>query len=656
MDWFLDFRDSQSPTGNGNKKSTGIEALLLNFASRQSRRPGFGVRLFVQGCVLAGCDYAVNKLSGVGLVNAFKLVRDCAFRHDSIRFSKLLEALQGRNKVGIDEKEYELNLAKSEAVFFYHLVKHRDGTVRPLCEPKEFDTENDEDENLHSFTHHFPAMQRFDNDWTFLGESPDHEKLLPSERSGEPPVPEIVIKANDGSNQAKGKGATTIPQLFKKAQNPTRNPYAKRNQTNPTRKRPREETTGPLREIGSNSTSIQSASSSKNMFSAFARKSDQSEAFTTDQNASPNPLVNTSSTGTDYRFVKRSYEPGEMEKRVKTMSRWYKKTYTTEDAERELEPQCYDHNQSSTMGYLQTVTPFDGQRSNRIIQSQLSGPQRALERVFRQPPQQEVPTFYDLTDVQSPVIGSIDDGFEDFGPARVSLDPSDVAANANVLPPHEAIDLCDEPEYNFQVPAQSPGRYFSSVQMPDPSTTKDMSFFGSAVQEDEFFEESHSSTSRYFGRSADGAGRQFSSPPLKMIHTGADSTGSSLITHNVDNDEVIDSPDIGGARRNPFQPMARHPQPKKSVGSQQNGIGKLQSMFARQRHLSSSQQSTGIKGWVRKVPKLGRQRPPSKRGSSIERQSNLITSFFNPSGRGSGIPQLEMNCNQTDEDFLWNSA
>jgi len=63
MAWLLGAPQT-SPAG---KAKSALEALLLNLAFRESKRPGFGVRLFVQGCVLAGCDYASNPLSGVGL-------------------------------------------------------------------------------------------------------------------------------------------------------------------------------------------------------------------------------------------------------------------------------------------------------------------------------------------------------------------------------------------------------------------------------------------------------------------------------------------------------------------------------------------------------------------------------------------------------------
>lgn len=63
MSWLLE----PSPTQQMAKAKSVLEGLLLNFASRELKRPGFGARLFVQGCVLAGCDYAANSLPGVGL-------------------------------------------------------------------------------------------------------------------------------------------------------------------------------------------------------------------------------------------------------------------------------------------------------------------------------------------------------------------------------------------------------------------------------------------------------------------------------------------------------------------------------------------------------------------------------------------------------------
>lgn len=149
------------------KSNNTFECILQNFAVRQSKRPGFGVRLFVMGCVLGGCDYSINTLEGVGLVNAFKLVRDNAFRNDSVRFQMILQSLPSKQKKKLNVEKYEERLAKSEAVFYYHYVKHFGGDVKPLLTPR---ISGEDDEKDAARTQHFPKMQRFENDWAFLGD------------------------------------------------------------------------------------------------------------------------------------------------------------------------------------------------------------------------------------------------------------------------------------------------------------------------------------------------------------------------------------------------------------------------------------------------------------------------------------------------------
>ena len=139
--------------------------ICRRLASRQANREGLGARLFVQSCVLAGSDYSINTLDGVGLINAFKLVRDNAFRDDSVRFLSILKSLPKKVKQKIDIEAYEERLAKSEAVFFYHPVLHIDRSIAPLMEPLLTQEENTD---KHNFTDHFPLMSRF-KDWSFLG-------------------------------------------------------------------------------------------------------------------------------------------------------------------------------------------------------------------------------------------------------------------------------------------------------------------------------------------------------------------------------------------------------------------------------------------------------------------------------------------------------
>ena len=163
MDWLLSLTSEEAarPITSTNT----LEVIFRRLAARQTKRKGFGVRLFVQGCILAGCDYRKN-IEGIGTTNAFKLVRDNAFRNDSVRFRKILESLPKKVKQNIDINEYEEILAKSEAIFFYHPVLHTDGNIKPLLNPR---LSPDECGDEHHFTDHYPFMSRFQGDWSFLG-------------------------------------------------------------------------------------------------------------------------------------------------------------------------------------------------------------------------------------------------------------------------------------------------------------------------------------------------------------------------------------------------------------------------------------------------------------------------------------------------------
>ena len=163
MDWLLSLtsEEASKPVTSTNT----LEVMFRRLAARQAKRKGFGVRLFVQGCILSGCDYR-KSLEGVGPTNAFKLVRDNAFRNDAVRFRKILESLPKKVKQKIDIDEYEQILAKSEAIFFYHPVLHTDGKIKPLLEPR---ISLDETGEEHHYTDHYPFMSRFEDDWSFLG-------------------------------------------------------------------------------------------------------------------------------------------------------------------------------------------------------------------------------------------------------------------------------------------------------------------------------------------------------------------------------------------------------------------------------------------------------------------------------------------------------
>ena len=165
MDWLLS-ASAENATQAVTSNNTTLEGILRRLAVRQAKRKGFGVRLFVQSCILAGSDYSINTLDGIGLIGAFKLVRDNAFRNDAVRFRHILNSLPKKIKQKIDINEYEERLAKSEAVFFYHPVIHTDGTIQTL-NPARISSEDNVDD--HHFTDHFPFMSRFQGDWSFLG-------------------------------------------------------------------------------------------------------------------------------------------------------------------------------------------------------------------------------------------------------------------------------------------------------------------------------------------------------------------------------------------------------------------------------------------------------------------------------------------------------
>ena len=201
MEWLL--RPVLDSSANHNSE-TALETLLKNLATRQSRRPGFGVRLFVQACVLAGCDYAPNQLHGVGLVNAFKLVRDNAHRNDNVRFEKVLTSMPRKARADIDIKQYEVILAKSEAIFYYHLVRDATGRIQPLLNPRFSHKDNGD---VHHFSDHFPFFERFEGDLSFLGMAKD----IPPNKAFETYLPdETAISVEEKSPESRKRSRQPV--------------------------------------------------------------------------------------------------------------------------------------------------------------------------------------------------------------------------------------------------------------------------------------------------------------------------------------------------------------------------------------------------------------------------------------------------------------
>ena len=194
MDWLLSDSAPKSKTAVATKNNN-LETILRRFATRQAVHKGFGVRLFVQSCILAGSDYSINTLDGIGLISAFKLVRDNAFRNDSVRFKKILQSLPKKIKGKINIDEYEERLAKSEAVFFYHPVQNFNGDITPLLTPRTSPPEDEEDKRAN----HFPSMSRFHDDWSFLGDISPPGSSSSNESTNKKPINESQLVQKDTS-------------------------------------------------------------------------------------------------------------------------------------------------------------------------------------------------------------------------------------------------------------------------------------------------------------------------------------------------------------------------------------------------------------------------------------------------------------------------
>lgn len=185
---------------------TALLSLLQTMVTRESRQPGSGARLFVQSCILSGCDYAPSRLSGVGLVTAFKMIVDNSHRDPDSRFSHVLKLIP-REKISLDIDEdnaqfneiepyrkhkpepydlYEELLSKSEAVFYHHHVLHlKSMDIAPLMMPKSSASDGMakstvSDEQVHSptdnsnRTQYFPCLNRFAANISFIGSDQGH--------------------------------------------------------------------------------------------------------------------------------------------------------------------------------------------------------------------------------------------------------------------------------------------------------------------------------------------------------------------------------------------------------------------------------------------------------------------------------------------------
>jgi len=186
----------------------GLLMTLRAMFTREHRQPGSGARLFIQSCILAGCDYAPSRLSGVGIVSAFKMIIENSHREPGSRFSHVLKNIP-KEKIltDVDEDNVNLNimqvegqnrsrphdlyeelLSKSEAVFYYHYVLHlKSRDIAPFMTLKDSAEKTDgsptislSDEKLHLPTgnkdrmQYYPCLKRFATNISFIGSDQGH--------------------------------------------------------------------------------------------------------------------------------------------------------------------------------------------------------------------------------------------------------------------------------------------------------------------------------------------------------------------------------------------------------------------------------------------------------------------------------------------------
>jgi len=222
----LPLPSSSSGNGRGRSKGAGSEFLshLRAFANREVSNPGAGVRLFVQACVLSGCDYVANNLSKIGPIGAFKLVKENAHRDPTVRFERILrgakisadpadkasgdcdddvagddflDSLFASSSDDQRKEKYEELLSQSEAVFYYHLVKEVDtDEILPLVAHK---SQDDSNNNSVEVGEKFkPCLKRFEPGLTFVGCAAEAMK-----KSNKPAPP---IQQSNGGWMTSSKG------------------------------------------------------------------------------------------------------------------------------------------------------------------------------------------------------------------------------------------------------------------------------------------------------------------------------------------------------------------------------------------------------------------------------------------------------------------
>lgn len=212
---------------NNGKKPAGSALLshLNAIAARESRNSGSGVRMFVQGCVLSGCDYAPSGVSGIGLVTAFKMIKENIHRDPDCRFLHALKSVSVEKFKANDDDterskeelrdEYEELIAKSECVFYFHRVLNKMGKIVPLVESTNCveNLENTPPVKIEAQSF-LPKLDRFEDD-SFIGDI---------NADGRENVTHRIENMNSRLANTHKSSKLPIPKTNKK---PIQNPYSK---------------------------------------------------------------------------------------------------------------------------------------------------------------------------------------------------------------------------------------------------------------------------------------------------------------------------------------------------------------------------------------------------------------------------------------------
>lgn len=202
MEWLIDQKSFQEKNIRRKGKKDKLETTLNEFAAIEARKVGRGVRLFVQACVLTGCDYSPNQLSGVGLVTAFNEVRRNSSCAPELLFKRILKKLPDKATENINVTKYEELLCQSEAVFYYHPVRDPSSTLRVneslLMQPTNNSDDNSCDDDAledSGASEYYPSLESF-TDLSFLGAIGDNDhpksiglttsRFFPAEKSETP--------------------------------------------------------------------------------------------------------------------------------------------------------------------------------------------------------------------------------------------------------------------------------------------------------------------------------------------------------------------------------------------------------------------------------------------------------------------------------------